>query len=251
MFQMTLGSLIKDKNSYQEALELKREIDKYIVKGQYIIANEKCEELITIIKQLPDDKKNYKKFLLQNVVNLNYSMRGRYLKTSEIWLGTYVNATVEFKPSFKDPGFWVYDERGECHDCYIKKIPDLKVGDEARLWITGTKKYGRIIYLEPRVEKEDILFVKPTAFTKKGDYLFRFLSYDGFIKNEGATRYLNIKVGANYKSKVEYSRLATKINMHGKIFRIGVLFAHALEEVTEEEYEKKKGRVYSLEGLGR
>ncbi len=32
-------------------------------------------------------------------------------------------------------------------------MPNLKVGDEVKLWITNTKFNKRVIYLEPRVER--------------------------------------------------------------------------------------------------
>lgn len=258
LFQMTLVALVKDKVSYQEALELKREIDNNITERQFRAAKEKCEELIGFIKEMPNDKGGYKNILIQNIVNTLYSIRGRYMETSEIGLGTYVNAKVEFvdpiRTVFKngvqdvrrgDAGFVVYDENSHEHYCYVKAMPDLERKNDIKLWITETKEYEKIIYLEPRVEKGNILFVKTKLITERRDYLFRFLSYDGFIKNEGSTRNLIMKAGANYKVRAEYSRLATKVNREeGKIYRIGIMFAQALEEIAEEEYEKKKEKIF-------
>lgn len=245
LFQALVEGSVKDNAHRKDLLELRAEIEYYLGRNEYATARFKCEDLISRIKSVSDDK-----LLLQSILNVTYSIRGGYMRKEEIKLGAFVNAEVEFVPKIVpckggkgfrggDSGFRIHNERGEEYDCYIKGMPDLQVADRARLWITNIKWSFNKIYLEPRVEAGDIFFAKIKAISKRGEPFFRFLSYDGFVKifdaDYGGTR--KLKKGRDYKMKAIYTRLSVRKN------RIGILFAHALEKVSGQTWKDNQDKV--------
>lgn len=226
-------------------IDLRKEIDDFIKEGKFDSAKLRCEKLIDKMKQ------SGSKLLLQDIVDLTYSIRGKYMNKNEIQIGTYVNAEVEFIPKARfaekgyglkrgDPGFTIFNNLNEEFDCYIKEMPDLKVGDEVRLLVTNINWKFNAIYLEPRIEVGDIIYAKSKGVGKKEEPMFRFLSYDGFVKifdeNYQGTR--RVEKGRDYKMKAIYSKLSITRN------RVGILFTHALEKVSGQTWKDNRYKVF-------
>lgn len=240
-----------DVNNNGRIIEARDKIDYFMRERYYEKARLKCEEVIQTLK------KSESKILLNSFVDLSYSIRGKYLPKQEFQLGTYVNAEVEFVPRITitdngnglrkgDPGFTIWNDKDEEFDCYIKEMPDLKVGDMTRLWITNIKWRFHKIYLESRVERGDIIHAKIRGTSKRNEPYFRFLSYDGFVKifdkdYEGTRK---LEKGRDYKMNVIYTRKSVSKGSNEKVFRVGILFAHALEKVPGQVWKDNQDKVF-------
>ena len=120
-------------------------------------------------------------------------------------------------------------------------MPNLQVGDNARLWITNIIWRFNKIYLEPRAEIGDVIFAKISGIGKKNEPMFRFLNYDGFVKiydNDYSGTKI-IKKGRDYKMRVIY----TKKSIGNR--RIGILFTHALEKVNGQTWKDNRNKVFN------
>ncbi|MGV8151519.1 MAG: hypothetical protein ACP5OG_00405 [Candidatus Nanoarchaeia archaeon] len=251
VFDVLVNSMqIKDTDK-KIILSAKKNIEERVLEKDFVGASRTCEDLIQAIKNLNSEPK--KSFLLRSIVDKSYEIRSKYIRTYDIGLGTYINAEVEtFGKSRQihgkliqgDPMFFLQDDYGRRYDCFIKEAKNLKFKDKEKLWITNINWGQRMIYLEPRVENQDIIYAKIKDISRRDEPIFRFLSYDGFVKifdNVGLTR---LNIGECYKMESVYTRLGTSINRQDrKIYRLGILFSHALQKVSEDIYRQKEREI--------
>jgi len=226
-----------------EILDLRAQIDLLINQEKFEKARTICKDLIDKIKQTGD------RLLLKEIVDLTYSIRGKYMRGREIRLGAYVNAQVEFIPKTTptnnwgvrkgDPGFIILNELGEKYGCYIKRCPSLKLEDFARLLITNVNQRKNVIYLEPRVEVGDRFLAQVKEISDRGEPFFRFLSYDGFVKN--STK--RLRKGNAYEMQATHSKLSVR-QSNSNVFRVGILYANALRRVDGKLLKESSSMVF-------
>lgn len=205
------------------------------------------EELIQIIKLFPEDGPDKELSRLRHEIMMGFnhtleSIRGVYLSDEDVWLGHFVDGYVEFERGEEDyPGFYADDGKKGKRKCLIRFRNDLKKGDTEKAWITKIEEEGRLIYLEPRLETDDIIYVMVKDLGKSNDPHFIFMKYNGYFKDYGDMR---IEAHKYYESKITYQRLDSK-RARGSLEApfIGFAFAQPLKEISEEECRLRKNEI--------
>ncbi len=199
---------------------------------------------------------------LETLRDLLAETRRFYVEPDDVQVNTFVNAEVGFvverrgvcsktgKPLEGNPGFISVDAVGQRYRCFVKQVPEVKVGDLLRLKVTNVTNTfidtpngkERVVYLEPRIQTGDRIAIEINSLSHTGNsFTFRLHSYDGFLwfKRRGVNKQQfnenTLKPGDRVLAEVLYTTEEVKLGSKGMPRRLGLVKAVPIKRLDESE----------------
>jgi len=228
--------------------------------GEYRTAHDLATEYLLAHDQ--PNASNGNMTAIETLRNLLAETRRFYLEPDDVRVNVFVNAEVGFvverrgicsktgRPLEGNPGFIWVDALKRRYRCFVKQVPEVKVGDLLRLKVTNVTNTfidtsngkERVVYLEPRVQSGDHVAVEVSSLSHTGNsFTFRLHSYDGFLwfKRRGVNKQVfnesTLRPGDQVLAEVLYTTEEIKLGSNGTPRRLGLIKAVPLKRLDAEE----------------